>query len=157
MKSKLIIILAAIMIIVFSSCGGQDTPVSSAGSDRSEISSPQQLKLRIGDTIVQTEWENNESVEALRDMVKSEPLRISTSMYGGFEQVGELGKELPSNDEQMETRAGDIVLYSGNQIVLFYGSNTWEYTKLGKITGMSREELEKLLGKEDTTITLEME
>ena len=90
-------------------------------------------------------------------MIKDEPMVIPMSMYGGFEQVGDLGSELPSDDEQMKTKAGDIVLYAGNQIVLFYGSNTWEYTKLGRIVDLSQSEIEEILGKEDTTITLEIE
>ena len=77
-------------------------------------------------------------------------------MYGDFEQVGSLGTSLPRKDEQTTTQAGDIVLYSGNQIVVFYGSNSWTYTRLGKITDKSAEELEELLGSGDVTITLEL-
>lgn len=75
------------------------------------------------------------------------------SMYGGFEQVGSIGAKIEQDDVQMTTSAGDIVLYSGNQIVVFYGSNTWAYTKLGHIHH-SEEELTELLGKEDVTLTL---
>ena len=76
------------------------------------------------------------------------------SMYGGFEQVGNLGKTLPNSDEKITTEAGDIVLYSGNQISVFYGSNTWDYTRLGKIKDKSETELKDLLGKGDTTLTI---
>ena len=78
------------------------------------------------------------------------------SMYGGFEQVGSLGMNLPRDDEQTTTQAGDIVLYSGNQIVVFYGSNSWAYTRLGKITDKSAKELKDLLGSKDVIITLEL-
>ena len=78
------------------------------------------------------------------------------SMYGGFEQVGEIGTSLPRNDVQTTTSAGDIVLYSGNQIVIFYGNNSWAYTRLGHITDLSEEKLTELLGDHDVTITLEM-
>ena len=78
-------------------------------------------------------------------------------MYGGFEQVGSLGSDLPASDEQTTTEAGDIVLYSGNQIVVFYGSNTWAYTRLGHITDKSPQELEELLGNGDTTISIKTE
>ena len=76
------------------------------------------------------------------------------SPYGGFEQVGSLGTSLPRNDVQTVTEAGDIVLYSGSNIVVFYGSNSWAYTRLGKITGLSQEELEELLGTGDISITV---
>ena len=79
------------------------------------------------------------------------------SMYGGFEQVGEIGTSLPRNDVQTTTSAGDIVLYSGNQIVLFYGSNTWSYTRLGRIEGMSQAQLSRLLGGDPVTVTISME
>lgn len=75
------------------------------------------------------------------------------SKYGGFEQVGSLGTTLPSNDERITTSPGDIVLYSSNQIVIFYESNTWAYTKLGHIV-LSKSELTELLGEDDVTITL---
>lgn len=97
------------------------------------------------------EWEENESVEVLKELC---PLTVKMSMYGGFEQVGSLGESLPRNDEQITTEYGDIVLYSGNQIVVFYGSNTWAYTRLGHID-MTQEELTDLLGNGDVEITLE--
>ena len=68
------------------------------------------------------------------------------SMYGGFEQVGSIGSSIARNDKQTTTDYGDIVLYSGNQIVVFYGSNSWAYTRLGHID-MTKEELTELLGK----------
>ena len=76
------------------------------------------------------------------------------SMYGGFEQVGALGTSIVRNDVQTTTSAGDIVLYSGSNIVIFYGSNTWSYTRLGRITGMSDSKLTELLGNGDVTVTL---
>ena len=99
-------------------------------------------------------WEDNESVSALRELVSDEPLRIEMSMYGGFEQVGPIGQSLPGNDKQITTEPGDIVLYSGNQIVVFYGSNSWSYTKLGHITDQDVGEMTELLGSGDVTITL---
>jgi hypothetical protein len=75
------------------------------------------------------------------------------SMYGGFEQVGNLGQSLPHNDKQTTTRAGDIVLYAGDSVVVFYGSNSWAYTRLGKITDPSEAELSQMLGSGDVKLT----
>ena len=75
-------------------------------------------------------------------------------MYGGFEQVGSLGTSLPRNDVQTTTQAGDLVLYSGNQIVVFYGSNSWAYTRLGRIEGLSSSEIAELLGNGAVELTL---
>ena len=113
------------------------------------------LQLIIGDTEVSVVWEENASVDALTEIVKAEPLTVQMSMYGGFEQVGPLGTSLPRDDAQTTTQAGDIVLYSGNQIVLFYGSNSWAYTRLGRITDKSAPELEELLGNGGVTISLD--
>ena len=113
--------------------------------------------LAINGETVSVEWEDNESVDALMDIVSIEPLSIQMSMYGGFEQVGSIGTSLPRDDKQTTTEAGDIVLYSGNQIVIFYGSNSWAYTRLGRVTDKSKAELTELLGNGDVTITISME
>ena len=112
------------------------------------------LQMTIGDTPVSVDWEDNESVEALKDLCSNQPLTIQMSMYGGFEQVGSIGADLPQNDMQTTTSSGDIVLYSGDQIVVFYGSNTWAYTRLGHITDKTQSELKELLSNGNITITL---
>ena len=112
------------------------------------------LQMTIGKTPVEVEWEDNETVEALKQLCREEPLTIQMSMYGGFEQVGSIGQRLPRNDSQTTTQSGDIVLYSGDQIVVFYGSNSWAYTRLGHVTNKSDEEMADLLGNGDVTITI---
>ena len=94
---------------------------------------------------------------SLKELAAKGTITIDMSMYGGFEQVGPIGSTLPSNDEQITTESGDIVLYSGNQIVIFYGSNSWAYTRLGKVKDMSASELEGLLGNGDVTLTITIE
>lgn len=115
------------------------------------------LHLTIDDTEVSVDWEENEAVEALIESVSSAPLTVRMSMYGGFEQVGSLGMSLPRNDIQTTTQAGDIVLYSGDQLVVLYGSNSWAYTRLGRITDRSAAELTALLGSGDITVALSYE
>ena len=115
------------------------------------------LRMTIGDTRVAVEWENNESAEALKALCEKEPLVSRMSMYGGFEQVGPIGARLPSHDVQTAASAGDIMLYSSNQIVVFYGSNSWAYTRLGRITDRDAAGMADLLGGGDVTITIGME
>lgn len=115
------------------------------------------LTMKINGTPVAVDWADNESVTALRERVGKGTITVETSMYGGFEQVGSLGASLPRNDVQTRTEPGDIVLYSGNQIVVFYGSNTWAYTRLGKIRDMSAQELKKLLGNDGVTLTISLD
>ena len=130
---------------------------SETGTETEEEPAMMTLTMKIGDTTVAVDWEENDSVKALMDLVKDRPLTIQMSMYGGFEQVGSLGTSLPRNDVQTTTQAGDIVLYSGNQIVVFYGSNSWSYTRLGHITDKSAEQMKELLGKTDVALTLSVE
>ena len=113
------------------------------------------MVMTINDTKVDVTWENNASVAELKELAEDE-LTISMSMYGGFEQVGSIGKSITRDDKQTTTSAGDIVLYSGNQLVVFYGSNSWAYTRLGKIN-LNEKELKNLLSNGDVTITLSME
>ena len=112
-----------------------------------------EMKLIISDTEVPVTWEDNDSVRAIMDMISDRQLTVQMSMYGGFEQVGELGRSVVRDDRQITTSPGDIVLYAGNSIVVFYGSNSWAYTKLGHIN-LSDDQLRDLLGNEDVKITL---
>ena len=113
-----------------------------------------EMKMFINSTSVTVEWENNESVAALKEAVKSNPITIQMSMYGGFEQFGSLGISLPRNDTRITTESGDVILYSGNQMVVFYGSNTWAYTRLGHITDKTQAELATLLSNGNVTVIL---
>ena len=108
------------------------------------------MKLKVDNTELDVTWEDNSSVKALDELGE---LNISMHRYGGFEQVGSIGHTLVSNDIQMTTNPGDIVLYSSNQLVIFFGSNSWSYTKLGHIN-MNQNELNHLLDKENVTVTI---
>ncbi|WP_022776461.1 cyclophilin-like fold protein [Butyrivibrio sp. AE2015] len=113
--------------------------------------------MKIGDTKVNVDWEDNQAVEALRNMAEDGDVTIQMSMYGGFEQVGSIGQSLPRDDKQTTTSSGDVVLYSGNQMVVFYGSNSWSYTRLGHISDKNAEDITDLLSNGDVTITISIE
>lgn len=129
-----------------------ETEAPAEGTAEEEAS----LKLWIGEQELEVLWEDNDSVRALAELAGTEGLTVALSGYGGFEQVGSLGKSLPRSDVQTVTEPGDIVLYSGSSIVLFYGSNSWAYTRLGKIQGLDESELRQLLGGGDVSIRLVM-
>lgn len=126
-------------------------------TEENEDETVKKLKLTVNGEAVDVEWEENKAVEALREAAKSGPLTVNTERYGGFEQVGPLGRRLPTDDKRTTTAPGDIVLYSGDRMVLFFGSNTWEYTRLGKITGRTPAELTALLDREQATVTVTLE
>lgn len=97
---------------------------------------------------------DNQGAEALADLLTDGPLTLSLEDYGGFEKVGSLGQSLPTSNTHMSTQSGDIVLYQGNQIVLFYGSNAWSYTPLGQVTDLTG--WQEALGHGDVTVTLSL-
>lgn len=116
-----------------------------------------QIRVTVGSSSFIVDLEDNETAKALKEMLTDEDLIISASNYGGFEKVCQLGKTLPRNDKQITTEAGDVMLYSGNQIVFFYGANSWSYTRIGKVEVSSIEELESMLSGSETEITLSIE
>jgi flavodoxin len=111
-----------------------------------------EMVLMINGAEVPVTWEDNDSVKALAKIAAG-GLTIKMSPYGGFEQVGPIGQAITKADKQITTSPGDIVLYSGDQIVVFYGSNTWSYTKLGKIN-LSEKEITDLLSKDAVEISI---
>lgn len=169
MKRTIIFLISLIIISTLVACGkSNNTPTPTTGEPSTTITTPSddnsttkedetdymKLTLKINDIEVDVIWTDNDSVRALKNLAK-DGLTINMSKYGGFEQVGSIGSTLPSADTRITTNPGDIVLYSSNQIVLFFDSNTWSYTKLGHIN-LSKSELTDLLGDEDVVITLNL-
>ena len=109
--------------------------------------------IKINNKVLNIELEDNSATIELKERLKNGDIVVNAHEYGGFEKVGDLGFSLPREDESITTSAGDIVLYQGNQISLFYNSNSWSYTKLGKIQNISSNELKNILGNGDVTIT----
>lgn len=97
----------------------------------SEVDTEMKMNVEVGGSVFSATLEDNEAVIAFVGMMQEAPVVIQMRDYSGFEKVGALGTSLPANNSQTTTHAGDIVLYSGNQIVIFYGSNSWSYTRLG--------------------------
>ena len=107
------------------------------------------MNIQIGDAVFTATLEDNTAARELVAMMKEAPITIDMSDYSGFEKVGSLGRSLTSSNSQMTTVPGDIVLYNANQIVMFYGSNSWSYTKLGHIDDLNG--WEEALGGGDIT------
>lgn len=143
--------------------GGADGPTSvflagkiggndSESEETSEEINKMQIEIQIGDTIMVAELENNDAVDELIELLEAGEISMSASNYGGFEKVCSIGQSISRNDEQITTEPGDIMLYNGNQLVIFYDSNSWSYTPIGHIDA-SAEELEEFLsGNEDEVI-----
>jgi len=152
-------VLLSLIFILFT-VGGCGAGVNFGSSDDYDSDSEilaKNIRLRIDDVLMSVTWQDNNATRELKKILRDKDLVINTTQYGGFEQVGPIGQSLPRNDDQTTTQAGDIVLYSGNQIVVFYGSNSWAYTRLGHIIDKTRQELKELLGNGDVEITISME
>ncbi|MCH5270945.1 MAG: hypothetical protein J1E83_09375 [Lachnospiraceae bacterium] len=108
------------------------------------------MNVQIGDYNFTATLENNTAVEELLDMMKEGSVIIQMDDYSGFEKVGSLGRSLTTDNHQTTTSAGDIVLYNGNNIVMFYGSNSWSYTRIGKIDDLT--DWKKALGSGSITV-----
>lgn len=112
--------------------------------------------LKINDTVFDVKLENNSATEELVKILEKENITINATDYGNFEKIGELGFTLPTSDEHMNTKSGDIVLYQGNQISLFYNSHSWSYTKIGEIKNIDSNQLKETLGSGDVTFVLSL-
>lgn len=127
----------------------------SGEQDNSEEDTEMKMNVQVGGAVFSATLENNEAVSELVAMMQESPVVIEMSDYSGFEKVGSLGKRLTASNSQTTTHAGDIVLYNGNQIVIFYGSNSWSYTRLGHIDDLTG--WEDALGSGDVTVTFSLE
>lgn len=115
------------------------------------------MKITVGDTTFTASLADNSSTEALLELLQEGPLTIAMSDYGKMEKVGPIGQSLPENNEQITTEAGDIILYQGNSLVIYYDTNSWNFTRIGKINGVTQQELKDVLGSGNVTVIFELE
>lgn len=113
------------------------------------------MRLEVNEYTFEIELENNTSAKAFKEYVSKEKRILSLDDYGNFEKVGDLGTTLPRNDKTLTTKEGDIILYLGNKLCLYYNQNTWDFTKLGHIKATTH--LKEALGKGRVIVTLYME
>lgn len=115
------------------------------------------MKITVGRTVLSVELADSRTTKALVELLKNGPLVLDASNYGGFEKVIDLGHQLPTDDRRTTTKSGDVMLYTGDRIVVFYDANTWSYTRLGKIVGVGQAELEQALGGSENRVTLSLQ
>ena len=113
--------------------------------------------IQVGDRSFYFRFEDNSSAEALQEKLKNGLLEVQMHDYGHFEKVGTLPWTLPANDTQITTEPGDIILYQGNQLTIYYDENTWNFTRVGKIEDVTKEELLEVLGEGDVTVQIYLE
>jgi hypothetical protein len=124
--------------------------------DNSNAMEASSMNIQIGDHVLTATLVENSSVDALKEALSEGPITVDMRDYGSMEKVGSLGMDLPTNDEQITTEAGDIILYQGNAFVIYYAPNSWNFTRLGKIDDVAAEELREILGDSNVTVTLSL-
>ena len=147
MKSKLLICLAVVIL-----CGCTKENITAQ-------TMTEKLYVTIGEETRSVTMEDNVGTRALVAALQAENITYEAHDYGNFEKVGDLGQSFPTADHQVTTSAGDIVLYNGNNICIFYGSNSWSYTRIGKLGGMSAEDVRRFVnaGGGNVMITLSLQ
>lgn len=116
----------------------------------------QKLNIDVNGYTLTVSLADNSSAQALKKLLKDAPLTLELHDYGNFEKVGALPETLPRNDERITTEPGDLILYQGNQITIYYDVNTWNFTKLGHIDNITQEELKEILGDGSVTVTFSL-
>lgn len=165
METMMSILLACLLPLSLSACapgsqtvpegglssGEQSTAVSENQGEEEATMGSDTFYVTVGGETFEAVFADNAGAQALGELLAEEPITIQMSDYAGFEKVGALGQSLPTSNRQTTAQAGDIVLYQGNQIVLFYGSNAWNYTPLGRIKDLTG--WEAALGSRDVLVT----
>lgn len=114
------------------------------------------INIRVNEKTLIATLNDNSSSKAFVEKLKENEITIDMHDYSNFEKVGSLGFSLPRNDEQISTDYGDLILYQGNQFVIYYDKNNWNFTRLGKIDDISQDELKEILGDENVTVTISL-
>jgi len=141
-------IIAVVVVIVY-----LFTPV---GFGRLALDGEYQVKITVNGYEMTATMLNNTSAQAFKKMIARKPKKVRMRDYGSMEKVGMLWKGLPTNNTNITTQPGDIILYMGSSLVVYYDNNSWNFTKMGHIDGVTKEELKKILGSGNVEMTFEL-
>lgn len=157
-RTFVINILSLVLLPTLLSCEMIPDPIVTDLPEEESVTMPAAIKITVSGKSLPVIIEDNGATRALVAALREASITFEAHDYGGFEKVGGLGRTLPSSDSQLTTQPGDVILYSGNQIVLFYGSNSWSYTRIGKIQYGTLDELKTFLqaGKGIISVTLSL-
>ena len=170
---KKILFIFSVMIFAVIACGSKedDEPkpiepqiITDQETDIEQEDNPQQddeqmapqLIITVGGRSLTADFAQNSSAEALIEALKKSPITYQAHDYGGFEKVGDLGVSFPQNNEQITTSPGDIILYQGNNLCIYYGKNTWNFTRIAQIQDVGKEDLLDFLGDGEIEVKLEV-
>lgn len=158
---RVVLFVCCFAFIGIAACGnvesksdsGDATHEEEQENSEAEENMTKEMYIKIGQTVLTAVLEDNSSVKALVDLL---PISLIMRDYGGFEKVGVLGETLPQNNERITTSFGDLILYQGNQFSIYYDTNTWSLTRLGKIEGVTQAELKNILGEGEVNVIISL-
>ena len=155
---RLFAFLISVFLLASTACANRNSKETKS-SDNGELSDMKisiQITSDSGNHKLIATLTNNSSATAFYELLKKAPVTIKMSDYSNFEKYGPIGTSLPRNDTQITTTAGDIILYQGKQIAVYYDTNSWNFTRLGKVDEVTQAELKRILGKGDVTAVFEI-
>lgn len=126
------------------------------GLGRISLDGEYQVKITVNGEVMTATMENNTSAQAFRKLIEKNSKTVRMRDHGSMEKVGMLWKGLPSNNQNIVTAPGDIILYMGSSLVVYYEPNSWNFTKMGHINDVSQEKLKEILGTGRVTMTFEL-
>ncbi len=162
-------ILYIVILLLFAACSSDaassvkptqpesQTPKSSASSTSKVGEAPVKLKIYVNDTTFTATLEENSSAKAFAEFLAQGDMTLDMHDYGSFEKVADLPRSFPRNDKQIDTDAGDIILYQGNAITIYYDKNSWNFTRLARIDNVNKKRLQQILGKGNVKATFSVE
>lgn len=153
-KNLFVVSILMLLLVCVSACQAANPPQTAGPENTSDGET--MIYAHIGNNTLTIRPERNSSAEAFAELLQGGDITVNMHDYGSFEKVGLLGAELPTNDESITTEPGDVILYQGNQITIYYDTNTWSFTRLGKVQGMSPEEIRAVLGDGDPTVVFSL-
>ncbi len=175
MKQIVCVLFSCVMLCSFAACGKSEetgtlqTEESNEATDNqtekptattppaTENETVGKMKVSVNGHIFTATLADNSSARALADLLREKPLVIEMHDYGNFEKVGPIGTNLPQNNEQITTQPGDIILYQGNSITIYYDTNSWNFTRIGKLDTVEQAELQSVLGSGAVTVTFSID
>lgn len=148
---RLIMLVTTLVII---SCSSDETQAQTSNNE----TMTQKMYITIGGRTASVTLADNSATQALVEKLQQAPVTVTLNSSGGFEIWGPLGFSLPTSNERINAQPGDVILYSGDNICIFYGTNSWTYTRLGKIDNMTASELTTFLkaGENNISVTLSL-
>lgn len=172
MKKIYILLLVMVSLMMSTGCSKQKAITESSNTESSKVNISNMetddnqdnteemenniMNIQIGDHIFTATLVDNSTTEKLLEMLSQGPITISMQDYGNMEKVGAFDTSLPRNDESISTEPGDLILYQGKAFVIYYDTNSWNFTRIGKIDDVTQEELKEVLGSGNVTVTLSL-